>query len=122
MDENKIKQIINEHFEALIKSDRIVIEKSRLQLLDGRHIQVGLTTGTKIATATTQKLGFFNATPVIQRTDMVALTDDTTGTADNTVANVGGSFNQATLNNNFADLTAKINSLRTALRYLGLMA
>lgn len=40
-----------------------------------------------------------------------ALTDSTTGTADGTVADVGASFSQSTLNNNFADLTAKVNYL-----------
>ena len=48
-------------------------------LSDGTDIAVGATTGTKIGTATTQKLGFFNATPVVQRpntTDLkVVLTD-----------------------------------------------
>jgi hypothetical protein len=33
---------------------------------DGTDVAVGSTTGTKIGTATTQKLGFFNATPVVQ--------------------------------------------------------
>jgi hypothetical protein len=44
------------------------------------------------------------------------LTDSTGGTADGTVADVGASFNQTTLNNNFADLIAKINSI---LRQIG---
>ncbi len=44
------------------------------------------------------------------------LTDSTTGTADATVADVGAAFSQATLNNNFADLTAKVNYL---LRKMG---
>lgn len=39
------------------------------------------------------------------------LTDSTTGTADGTLADVGASFSQATLNNNFADLAAKVNYL-----------
>jgi hypothetical protein len=34
---------------------------------DGINIPLKTTTGTKIGTATTQKLGFFNATPVIQQ-------------------------------------------------------
>lgn len=34
--------------------------------VDGGDIVLGSTTGTKIATATTQKLGFWNATPVVQ--------------------------------------------------------
>lgn len=44
------------------------------------------------------------------------LTDSTTGTADGTLADVGGTFSQATLNNNFADLAAKMNAL---IRRLG---
>lgn len=37
-------------------------------ITDGNNIIVGNTTGTKIGTATSQKLGFFNATPVVQQT------------------------------------------------------
>jgi len=39
------------------------------------------------------------------------LTDSTTGTADNTVADVTASFSQSILNNNFADLVAKVNEI-----------
>lgn len=35
-------------------------------IADGSNIIVGSTTGTQIATATTQKLGFFGATPIVQ--------------------------------------------------------
>jgi hypothetical protein len=37
-----------------------------LTMADGVNIALNTTTGTKIGTATTQKLGFFNATPVVQ--------------------------------------------------------
>ncbi|QLF83533.1 minor tail protein [Gordonia phage RedWattleHog] len=37
-------------------------------LSEGANLTFGTTTGTKIGTATTQKLGFFNATPVVQQT------------------------------------------------------
>lgn len=50
----------------LIKSDRYTIQK-HIQMLDGRNIQLGITTGTKIGTAATQKLGFFGVTPVVQQ-------------------------------------------------------
>jgi hypothetical protein len=43
-----------------------------LQFVDAVNIVAGTTTGTKIGTATTQKLGFFNATPIVQ----VAATTD----------------------------------------------
>ncbi len=39
-----------------------------LTLDDGANLVLDTTTGSKIGTATTQKLGFYNATPVTQRT------------------------------------------------------
>lgn len=39
---------------------------SGLTLNDGSNIAVGTGTGTKIGTAASQKLGFYNATPVVQ--------------------------------------------------------
>jgi len=44
------------------------------------------------------------------------------GTADGTVDDVGGSFNQTTLNNNFKEVTAKIAAILTALRNHGIIA
>jgi hypothetical protein len=38
-----------------------------ITLADAKDIAVGTTTGTKIGTATSQKLGFYNATPVVQQ-------------------------------------------------------
>jgi hypothetical protein len=38
----------------------------RLSIVDGGNIKLGTTTGTKIGTSTSQKLGFFNATPVVR--------------------------------------------------------
>ena len=46
-----------------------------LTLADANDIAVGTTTGTKIGTATTQKLGFYNATPVVQPTAVADATD-----------------------------------------------
>jgi hypothetical protein len=42
---------------------------------DGGNVVLGTTTGTKIGTATTQKLGFYNATPVVQPTAVADATD-----------------------------------------------
>ena len=36
--------------------------------MSAANIQTDVTTGMKIGTATTQKLGFFNATPIVQGT------------------------------------------------------
>jgi hypothetical protein len=42
---------------------------------DGGNVVLGTTTGTKIGTATTQKLGFYNKTPVVQPTAVADATD-----------------------------------------------
>jgi hypothetical protein len=64
---------------------------------DAKNIAVGTTTGTKIATATTQKLGFFGTTPVTQP----AAVADSTGTGD---------------------VVAQLNALLARMRSLGLIA
>lgn len=38
-----------------------------ITMLDGQHIAFGTSSGMKLGTATTQKLGFWNATPVVQQ-------------------------------------------------------
>ena len=43
------------------------------------------------------------------------------GTADGTLVDVGASFTQATLNNNFRDLSAKLNALLTECRKAGII-
>jgi hypothetical protein len=45
---------------------------------DGGNVVLGTTTGTKIGTGTTQKLGFYNATPVVQPTAVADATDAAT--------------------------------------------
>ena len=66
-DEDKVRQLIQEQLSQLFASDRYIFHKN-IQIMDGRNIQLGLTTGTKIGTSTLQKIGFFNATPVSQYT------------------------------------------------------
>jgi hypothetical protein len=43
------------------------------------------------------------------------------GTADGTVVDVGGAFNQGTLNDNFKEVTTKLASIRSVLQAHGLM-
>jgi len=50
---------------AMNRSDRYTFQRL-VQILDGRNIQLGKTTGTKIGTETSQKLAFFGVTPVDQ--------------------------------------------------------
>lgn len=52
-------------------SDRFVMPKT-FQFLDGRNIQLGTTNGTKIGTATNQKIAFFGSSPVAQQSGISA--------------------------------------------------
>lgn len=97
---------------------------------DAKNIALNATTGTKIGTATTQKLGFYNATPVVQASaytqtystadkthaapTAVALTVGTlTGTADGAMevvgATNGGDVSGAIMNNE-KELFTQINA------------
>lgn len=94
MTPEEVKQIVKNELSNILKLDRYVFDK-HLQLLDKRNIQIGRTTGTKIGTATDQKLGFYGKTPVDQPA---------------TVANSGGD-----------DATA-VNAIISRLKELGLIA
>lgn len=91
----KLEQIIN----AFIRSDRYIFQK-HLQMFDANNISVGGNKGTKIGTATTQKLAFYGVTPVVQ--------------AGAISAPSGG----ATVD---AEARTAINSIRTALKNFGVI-
>ena len=67
MTEEDVRRIIREELGQLIKPERFTIYKT-MEFLDGRNIQLPTTTGVKLGTASTQKLGFFGATPVVKQT------------------------------------------------------
>ena len=52
---------------------------------------------------------------------LVPLTTNSPGVASNTIADVGASFSQVALNNNFASLAAKVDALVAAMKRHGLM-
>jgi len=62
-----------------------------LTMADGINIVADTTTGTKIGTAITQKLGFWNATPVVQQANaaQAAVTPSTDLTGADTVSAAG---------------------------------
>ena len=101
-----------------------------ITISNASNIILNTDTGTKIGTATNQKLGFFNATPVEQRasSEQAAL-DTTTNSVGTAIANkeltsVGDTSTgdqSATIMNNIATLAASINEIRTVLVNLGLM-
>lgn len=78
-------------------ANRIEFDTSFMTFNDAYDIAVGTTTGTKIGTSTSQKLGFFNATPVVQPTAVADATDA-------------------------ASVITQLNALLTRMRNLGLIA
>jgi hypothetical protein len=91
--------------------------------LGNNNIVSGTGAGTKIGTSASQKLGFFDKTPVVQpaAANQAALTNSTGGTADGTLAAVSGTGDDANINNNFTELHTLLNEIRTALVNLGLI-
>lgn len=100
-------------------------------LTTGFNFAFDTTTGAKLGTATTQKIGFWNATPIVRPSAFTqtfataikthaaltsaTLTDSSGGTANATVAAVAAGADlttNATINDNFADVVAQINALR----------
>jgi hypothetical protein len=53
---------------AVAGTEKLALSSTALTLADAVNIAVNTTTGTKIGTATTQKLSFYNATPVVRPT------------------------------------------------------
>lgn len=67
MDEQEINKLIDERIANFLTVRGFVFSKP-IQILDGRDVQTGRGTGTMIATAGDQKLGFFGTTPIAQPT------------------------------------------------------
>lgn len=82
---------------------------------DGGNFVLGSTTGSKIGTATTQKLAFYNSTPIVQPA--------TTGTATGFTAGAGtGVTDQSTFTGGTGATAYRISDIVLALKTLGLMA
>lgn len=57
-----------------------------------------------------------NTSAKTQITALVALTDNSGGTPSDTIADVPGTYTEATLANQIASLTAKVNAIIAALK------
>ena len=65
MTPEEVRQIVREELRGFSVNDKYTFQK-HIQMFDGRNMQLGRGVGTKIATATDQKLGFYGNTPVDQ--------------------------------------------------------
>lgn len=86
-----------------------------LTMADAKNIAVGATTGTKIGTATTQKLGLWGVTPVAQYS--------TAGTSSGFTAGSGTAVNDdSTFTGNTGSTAYRISDVVRALKLVGIMA
>lgn len=84
-------------------------------VLSAKNIVTDTTTGTKIGTATTQKLGFYNATPIVQPA--------TTGTTTGFTAGAGTAvLDDSTFTGNTGSSAYTVGDVVKALKTLGLLA
>jgi len=90
-------------------NDIATFNSSGLNLVNGKNIVFSTTTGTKIATATSQKLSFWNATPIIQPTTSIS-----------GAIRVGGGGNTITDTDTFGGYT--VAQIAQALINIGLLA
>jgi len=105
-----------------------------IMLLGGENLVLDTTTGTKIGTATTQLLGFYNATPVDQpaalSTGLTTITFTEPGTPDYAIADLtqttpygfASADEGQTVLKVIANLQAKVAELEARLEELGLIA
>lgn len=103
-------------------------------IADGENLVFGAVTGTKIGTATTQKLAFFNSTPIVKPTaptaNLTALTHTAPVTPDyalqDLVQNTGFGFVTAdegnTVLSKIVNLDTRLGEVITKLQALGLLA
>lgn len=105
--------LLQKSIERLEKSDRYTFEK-QIQLLDGRNIQAGRGTGTKIGTATDQKIALYGETPIVQQGAIGS--PSVSGVAG------GDTVDASAIGTNFTNIKTAIDSIRTALTNIGITA
>ncbi len=118
-----ITQVIDQRIQCAVGGTGLGFVLKAGDSVNGPLSVVNPSTGVPVLAAdpTLRVLGFFGTTPTTQAPIQVPLTDSTTGTASAAIAPVGSSFSASVLNNNFASLTAQINTLTSVLKRHGLM-
>ena len=106
---------------------QISVDANAITIGDAVNVVLNTSTGTKIGTATTQKLAFFNSTPVVQQS---AIANITTTASSGTLPTANGSITIANaasattteLLEFCVELESKLESALAVLRTFGLIA
>jgi hypothetical protein len=97
----------------------------QITIADAKNVILNTTTGTKWGTGTTQKQGWYNATPVVQQTSASLTNNVTSGGTTDTIANYTDltvyANDAAAIRNNMYQLARKIKEIGDALRTYGLL-
>ena len=109
----QVQQIIDNAFGDFLRIDRYNFRK-HLQILDQRNIQLGKDKGTKLGTESTQKLGLWDTTPVIQPS---AISDSATQTLTG-----ADTVDITKLTTDLTNLKTATNAILSALRDIGIIA
>lgn len=88
-----------------VVTDKVIFNKD-IMMQDGRDFIFAKGTGTKIGTESTQKIGFFGATPVVRQANI------------NVPSTQGATYNQADVNT----IVSSVTSILTVLDNYGLTA
>lgn len=100
---------------TIANSTGIVTVAGGLAITDAKDVSVGTTTGTKIGTAAAQKLGFYNATPVVQQA--------ATGTTSGFTAGAGTAvLSDSTFTGGSGSKAYTVGDIVLALKNLGFLA
>lgn len=106
---------------AGVTIETVLVKDGNITMPDAGNVVTNATTGTKIGTAVTQKIGFWNATPVVQPAaagqaaaaaiTQDALTDNSGGSASTTLAAISDTATK----NAVASLAAQLAKVRADL-------
>jgi hypothetical protein len=112
---------------ATVKADCLRVASGVMDFGSAFNVKLDTTTGTKIGTGTTQKLGFWNVTPVVQPGAIANITSSATSgslpTANGTVVIADAATpTVAELLEYCVELEAKVEAMLAALRAAGLIA
>lgn len=108
-----------------LQNNKIRLETDgSITMTDGTNLATGTTTGMKIGTATSQKIAFFNATPVVQQTRGGTLTNNvtsggTTDQIDDFTSLTVYATDAAAIRNDIYQLARAVRQHDVALRALG---